>query len=1741
MIGQTTDGRKFVQIDDDIFDDIADTANTTDIKKYFRIFLRNKYPNGINIKNQLVRVERKGIDEFSAGGDTKHLYGSSDKSLFMDKIRIANNIDELVSSADNYINEAPNHDRKDDIVGFGRGNVLLKIGEHKYKADVLVAIKKDGNALFYDVVHLENTNYDIKKLPSRPALAESKGYGDLESSSINTNISQNDNGVNNSIRKKGGSDTQNSIDFDIDEIISRNQKGDGKAWSETVKEFDKVKKKVKTGGKQENSLYEGLFELFGKKKPQAEVVKGSLADVLQIETESGRKVAVSLEEKIGKKRIISLNDRLTYFESLFGEYQRSHGDTNLLERTRLWQFFTTYLDDLQEANGLRRNMPRMKDVPRFEVGENKKIENAAKEKPAKQVQKSEETAAKKQVEKTNSNEVIKKLSNNIKNLQDMKSVVNLTGKEFPKSDRKITEQVAEFFAKFGNKVLRKDFGYVIIDHNSVKDDIAHGLGRAKSVTFAAVPDVIKYGRQIDFQENWKGRGYDSYVFAAPVNIGGKTAYMAVVVTKKIDGRFYLHEVVDENGNIIFIKKEPADIKTPLVAEDGSTRLSTGSENSIPQSAKNSKNDTTEKIVEKGGNNNKEGGKKVSKAEYDKWLKENSPKSDNVLKKAWEGAKETGHKLYADLVDSQNAEEQFAKIEKKIKGEGSATTSDRLNAVRNASGVVDYIFSGSLVTRDGKPLKFTNHNGEKVSCSFAELFRDEDGKTLSKKDMDSINLYMQHRHNIDCIRNGRLFMDCDEKVSSDYIRLIETQNPWVRDMATDIKSWYGAFMQEWAVGSGLMSKFTYDFLQNYYPNYVPGFRVDKKGIRSILQNNGRGEEYHIGSATKRAEGSTKEIMPIQESYMQVVESIVKKARKNEMVLGMFDSAAKNPDMFATFLNVTDYQMENEVMDFDSWYESLADYQKVNYEEIKSGNNKITCFKNGKIWQGEASAEVVESLNLLGDSGMDHTALNAINKIYTKTFKTLTTGVNPVFAVANIIRDTTDYFIFTQAKGLPRAAANWLTAWFDIAVQTDVYKEYLAHGNKNAGYYNQNKGYAGGIGRDIKRANRGNSDTVLQKAFKPVLHPIKFLVDIMEAAETVSRMAEYKNIIKNQGESVRKGGYRSEEVKKMASTAAADVTVNFSRFGKTTKLFDTFAPYLNASVQGIDKYCRMMKKHPVRTTLRSGLLLTLPTFVLWLINKDNDEYDKLSDRVKDAYFVIPKWFGEKNENGDCMEFIKIPKTRETSLVFCMVFERFCRYITGDEDAWRGMGYTIGTNLPVNPITENAFSTALQISTNTDYGGRSIVPGSMEDLSPENQWDINTSRLAIAISKHMPEFLRNTKLGSPKNIDYLIDQTTGVLGDIVLNATSMQNSTWQEGAMNALVQPFIDKFTASSYKNSQVLSDFYDDYDKIKNLAADSDFANTDDITRPVNRAESYYYRISSEISQVYKWEKDMLSDPSVSKADKKEFSKLFRIYVNELAGQADYKAVTKAMADLQKYTDKQLDVLTGSDIFKGFDSGVATVAKGIAYDAAYGEYVTDGGKQLSSDSNTEKCQKLFSGWQESGYEYGTYFGTKAMIKASGSDVDVKNVLAMQSEGIKADTCIEYLTKTSGISSDKDANGKSIIGMKPGGKMWKVAQIIASMDCSDEEKNKLFENYSKTAGKQLGKTPWHTGKAVEFTVDSTEKPVVKKNMNWNEGLKQIGQEWKQNDNRLYEDLFDILGRPPKKEKNVLYEGLFELFGRR
>lgn len=123
----------------------------------------------------------------------------------------------------------------------------------------------------------------------------------------------------------------------------------------------------------------------------------------------------------------------------------------------------------------------------------------------------------------------------------------LAGTEFQKDETPITKKVAQYYnEKYDGHIERKNFGEVILDERSVKDSIAHGIGRTKSAAFAAVPEIIRDGIEIDTQENWKGRNRDSFTFAAPVEIGEK-AYVGVVIvtrgTAKGDNRFYLHEVI----------------------------------------------------------------------------------------------------------------------------------------------------------------------------------------------------------------------------------------------------------------------------------------------------------------------------------------------------------------------------------------------------------------------------------------------------------------------------------------------------------------------------------------------------------------------------------------------------------------------------------------------------------------------------------------------------------------------------------------------------------------------------------------------------------------------------------------------------------------------------------------------------------------------------------------------------------------------------------------------------------------------------------------------------------------------------------------------------------------------------------------------------------------------------------------------------------------------------------------------
>lgn len=199
-------------------------------------------------------------------------------------------------------------------------------------------------------------------------------------------------------------------------------------------------------------------------------------------------------------------------------------------------------------------------------------------------------ASKAEAKATNA-QLLEKLRGSIPEIQGMQPVAEITGKEFAKNaEKNLVQQVGDYFRTLGNKVFRRGLGEVVLDERGVKDSMAHGIGRRKAAAFAAVPQVIAQGRQIDTQQNWKGRGYDTLVFAAPVKVGADTNYIAAVVTKSTENnRYYLHEVVDQNGNIIYQKKDAANaIKTDSVTGEPASigGATTSFNNIVPQSGEN---------------------------------------------------------------------------------------------------------------------------------------------------------------------------------------------------------------------------------------------------------------------------------------------------------------------------------------------------------------------------------------------------------------------------------------------------------------------------------------------------------------------------------------------------------------------------------------------------------------------------------------------------------------------------------------------------------------------------------------------------------------------------------------------------------------------------------------------------------------------------------------------------------------------------------------------------------------------------------------------------------------------------------------------------------------------------------------------------------------------------------------------------------------------------------------------------
>ena len=105
------------------------------------------------------------------------------------------------------VNEGLKHPRKDNIVDFARGNLLLDILGNKYEADAVIGFTKYGMCELHDIVNMKPTTFEYKKEASYKDSSSKKGLSQKGNASFNNSISNYRKNVNDFMKKLSNIDT----------------------------------------------------------------------------------------------------------------------------------------------------------------------------------------------------------------------------------------------------------------------------------------------------------------------------------------------------------------------------------------------------------------------------------------------------------------------------------------------------------------------------------------------------------------------------------------------------------------------------------------------------------------------------------------------------------------------------------------------------------------------------------------------------------------------------------------------------------------------------------------------------------------------------------------------------------------------------------------------------------------------------------------------------------------------------------------------------------------------------------------------------------------------------------------------------------------------------------------------------------------------------------------------------------------------------------------------------------------------------------------------------------------------------------------------------------------------------------------------------------------------------------------------------------------------------------------------
>jgi hypothetical protein len=356
------------------------------------------------------------------------------------------------------------------------------------------------------------------------------------------------------------------------------------------------------------------------------------------------------------------------------------------------------------------------------------------------------------------------------------------------------------------------------------------------------------------------------------------------------------------------------------------------------------------------------------------------------------------------------------------------------------------------------------------------------------------------------------------------------------------------------------------------------------------------------------------------------------------------------------------------------------------------------------------------------------------------------LNVNFVVSNALRDY-QTFLLQGEKGLPGAFDPAKYAMAYVVSEIDA-----AAGGKKDPVVEQFQNFGGElssfVGLDRTRVKRTKARTLLGKQ-----SGFTTAVNVLGATEMAPRIAEFALNLEKQGwlERVRQGETPPMDVLIKSINAAHDVTTDFRRMGSWGRYANYFLPFLNARMEGFDKFVRTFKDHPTRSGMRAAMWVVPRAMLYWWLRHDDDDY-KERPRWQDGYFI----FKDKDGNPRW----RIPRSHEWGIIGNGVERMMDAMFDKDPEAMsRWFESTMKT---INPVSGPAgvtpiFETAFNYDSLRD---RAIVSEQLQARQAPDQYYEYTSKAAKMTAKVLHDISGGKVSLSPAKMDHLANGLTGGL---------------------------------------------------------------------------------------------------------------------------------------------------------------------------------------------------------------------------------------------------------------------------------------------------------------------------------------------------------------------------------------------